>query len=60
MNINPLAGHPLPPEMLRDVSKLVTACYTDLPDSAVPAERVAFGTLGHRGSSFDRTFNEHR
>ncbi|MDQ6634150.1 MAG: phosphoglucomutase (alpha-D-glucose-1,6-bisphosphate-dependent) [Gemmatimonadota bacterium] len=58
MTISPLAGHPPPPAMLLDVSKLVTAYYTEVPDSAVPAERVAFGTSGHRGSSFERTFNE--
>ena len=58
MTISPLAGHPPPPEMLLDVSKLITAYYTLVPDPAVPAERVSFGTSGHRGSSFDRTFNE--
>jgi phosphoglucomutase len=44
--------------MLVDVSRLITAYYTDLPDPAVPAQRVAFGTSGHRGSSFNRAFNE--
>src|SRR6185312_15972600 len=58
MNASPLAGHPLPPEMLLDVSKLITAYYTLVPDPVLPAQRVAFGTSGHRGSSFDRTFNE--
>jgi phosphoglucomutase len=58
MYISPLAGHPAPPEMLLDVSKLITAYYTLVPDPGVPAERVAFGTSGHRGSSFNRTFNE--
>ena len=58
VKISPLAGHPPPPEMLLDVSKLVTAYYTEVPDFSVPAERVAFGTSGHRGSAFDRTFNE--
>jgi phosphoglucomutase len=58
MNISPLAGHPPPPEMLLDVSKLITAYYTLVPDPAVAAERVAFGTSGHRGSPFDRTFND--
>ncbi|MDQ6716761.1 MAG: phosphoglucomutase (alpha-D-glucose-1,6-bisphosphate-dependent) [Gemmatimonadota bacterium] len=58
MNVSPLAGHPPPPGMLVDVSKLVTAYYTLVPDPEVAAERVAFGTSGHRGSSFDRTFNE--
>ncbi len=58
MTISPLAGHAPPPEMLLDVSRLVTAYYTEVPDPTAPAERVAFGTSGHRGSAFDRTFNE--
>jgi phosphoglucomutase len=44
--------------MLVDVPRLITAYYTDVPDPAVPAQRVAFGTSGHRGSSFNRAFNE--
>ena len=44
--------------MLVDVPRLVTAYYTDVPDPSVPAQRVAFGTSGHRGSSFDKAFNE--
>jgi len=44
--------------MLVDVPKLVTAYYAEQPDAAVAAERVAFGTSGHRGSAFARTFNE--
>ncbi len=58
MNVSPLAGHAAPAAMLLDVSKLVTAYYTEIPDPGVPAERVAFGTSGHRGSAFERTFNE--
>jgi phosphoglucomutase len=58
MKVSPLAGKPAPLEMLVDVSRLVTAYYTDVPDASVPAQRVAFGTSGHRGSSFERTFNE--
>src|SRR5947199_1178011 len=58
MKISPLAGHPPPPVMLLDVAKLVTAYYAEIPDPSVPAQRVAFGTSGHRGSSFERTFNE--
>ncbi|MEO7996356.1 MAG: phosphoglucomutase (alpha-D-glucose-1,6-bisphosphate-dependent) [Gemmatimonadaceae bacterium] len=58
MNISPLAGHTPPPDMLLDVSRLITAYYTVVPDAAVPAEGVAFGTSGHRGSAFRRTFNE--
>lgn len=44
--------------MLVNVSKLVTAYYTEIPDPSVPAQRVAFGTSGHRGSSFEKAFNE--
>lgn len=56
--ISPLAGRPAPPAMLLDVAKLVTAYYTEIPDPSVPAQRVVFGTSGHRGSAFERTFNE--
>jgi phosphoglucomutase len=55
---NPLAGHPVPESMLLDVSKLVAAYYTELPDASMSAQRVSFGTSGHRGTSFARTFNE--
>ena len=58
MIISPHAGKPATPEMLVDVPKLVTAYYTDIPDAAVSAQRVAFGTSGHRGSAFNRSFNE--
>ncbi|MFI5236183.1 MAG: alpha-D-glucose phosphate-specific phosphoglucomutase, partial [Gemmatimonadales bacterium] len=58
MRISPLAGHPAPAALLLDVSRLVTAYYTGIPDPAVPAQRVAFGTSGHRGSAFEVTFNE--
>ncbi len=43
---------------LVNVPRLVTAYYTETPDPAVPAQRVAFGTSGHRGSAFDKAFNE--
>ncbi|MFL9933812.1 phosphoglucomutase (alpha-D-glucose-1,6-bisphosphate-dependent) [Paraburkholderia sp. RL18-103-BIB-C] len=58
MNISPLAGKRLPHTMLVNVPRLVTAYYTDKPDPAIPAHRVAFGTSGHRGSAFTRSFNE--
>jgi phosphoglucomutase len=58
MRISPLAGKPAPAEILVDVSRLITAYFTDEPDPSVAAQRVAFGTSGHRGSSFNRTFNE--
>jgi phosphoglucomutase len=44
--------------MLVNVPRLVTAYYTETPDPSVPGQRVAFGTSGHRGSSFDKAFNE--
>jgi phosphoglucomutase len=44
--------------MLVNVPKLITAYYTESPDPSVPAQRVMFGTSGHRGSPFDRSFNE--
>jgi phosphoglucomutase len=58
MRISPMAGKPADPATLVDVPRLITAYYTDVPDPAVAAQRVAFGTSGHRGSSFDRAFNE--
>ena len=58
MNISPLAGKPVEPSMLVNVPGLVTAYYTETPDPAIRAQRVAFGTSGHRGSSFDKAFNE--
>ncbi|MGO9482703.1 MAG: phosphoglucomutase (alpha-D-glucose-1,6-bisphosphate-dependent) [Candidatus Kryptoniota bacterium] len=58
MKVSPLAGRPAEQSMLVNVPKLVTAYYADIPDPSIPAQRVAFGTSGHRGSSFDRAFNE--
>jgi phosphoglucomutase len=56
--VNPLAGKPAPPSILVNIPKLVTAYYVEVPDISVPEQRVKFGTSGHRGSSFDRNFNE--
>lgn len=56
--ISPNAGKPAQPEMLVNVAKLITAYYSDEPDASVPEQRVAFGTSGHRGSAFKRSFNE--
>ena len=56
--ISPLAGKPAPRSLLVDVPRLVSAYYTGMPDPAVPAQRVSFGTSGHRGSSFELSFNE--
>ncbi|MFE3741128.1 phosphoglucomutase (alpha-D-glucose-1,6-bisphosphate-dependent) [Streptomyces sp. NPDC059134] len=52
------AGQPARPEDLIDVAKLVTAYYALHPDPQEPGQRVAFGTSGHRGSSFATAFNE--
>ena len=56
--INPRAGQLAKATDLVDVPKLITAYYEDRPDPRVPEQRVAFGTSGHRGSSFERSFNE--
>jgi len=57
-NINPRAGQLAKATDLVDVPKLITAYYEDRPDPRVPEQRVTFGTSGHRGSSFERSFNE--
>jgi phosphoglucomutase len=44
--------------MLVNVPKLITAYYSEIPDASVPGQRVMFGTSGHRGSAFDKSFNE--
>jgi len=56
--ISPFAGKPIDPNRLVDVPRLVTAYFTGKPDPAIPAQRVVFGTSGHRGSAFDLAFNE--
>lgn len=58
MKISPLAGKPADPSILIDVPKLVEAYYKARPDPTVPAQRVVFGTSGHRGCSIDSSFNE--
>jgi phosphoglucomutase len=56
--VNPLAGQPAPAASLVDVPRLITAYYSERPDPSNPAQRVSFGTSGHRGCSFDGGFNE--
>jgi phosphoglucomutase len=56
--INPLAGTIVAPSMLVNVPRLVTAYFAGKPDPSVAAQRVAFGTSGHRGSAFNNAFNE--
>ena len=57
-NVSPLAGHPAQSADRVDIAKLVADYYSLRPDPAVPAQRASFGTSGHRGTSFDRSFNE--
>ncbi len=52
------AGQPAPASILVDVGKLLSAYSTEKPDPSVREQRVSFGTSGHRGSSFKRSFNE--
>src|ERR1700678_848727 len=56
--VNPLAGKPADPSMLANIPRLVTAYFAGQPDPKVAAQRVAFGTSGHRGSAFNHAFNE--
>ena len=58
MAISERAGRPAEPRLLVDVDRLVRAYYEIRPDPADPAQRVAFGTSGHRGSSLNGAFNE--
>ncbi|MEO8627073.1 MAG: phosphoglucomutase (alpha-D-glucose-1,6-bisphosphate-dependent) [Betaproteobacteria bacterium] len=58
MTVSPFAGKPAQPAMLVNVPRLITAYYTGVPDPSVSTQRIAFGTSGHRGSSFDNSFNE--
>ena len=58
VKISPMAGKPADPSILANIPRLVTSYYVIQPDPANPAQRVAFGTSGHRGSSLDGAFNE--
>src|SRR5215510_2535878 len=58
MSVQPMAGKPASALTRIDVSKLIDAYFSERPDAAIPSQRVAFGTSGHRGSSFARSFNE--
>src|SRR5665647_3467326 len=58
MKVSPRAGKPAEASMLVNVPGLVTAYYAETPDPSVPEQRVAFGTSGHRGSAFEKAFNE--
>ena len=58
MALHELAGKPAPRSFLVNVPRLVSAYYATKPDPSDPAQRVAFGTSGHRGSSLRGSFNE--
>ena len=58
MAIHPLAGSLAPASILVDVSQLIAAYSSEKPDAMIREQRVAFGTSGHRGSSFKKSFNE--
>jgi phosphoglucomutase len=58
MKLHELAGKPAPRSILTNIPRLISAYYTHKPDASNPAERVAFGTSGHRGSSLRNSFNE--
>ncbi len=58
MSLNPLAGKPAPKELLPNIPRLIADYYALHPDVDDPAQQVSFGTSGHRGSSFKKSFNE--
>ena len=58
MNVHSRAGQLPAPSDLANIPRLVSAYYTSRPDVSIAAERVSFGTSGHRGSSLQRAFNE--
>ncbi len=58
MPLHELAGQPAPPELLTNIPRLMAAYYTHKPDPGNIAQRVSFGTSGHRGTSLEGSFNE--
>ncbi|MCV4284978.1 phosphoglucomutase (alpha-D-glucose-1,6-bisphosphate-dependent) [Pseudomonas capsici] len=58
MSLSPFAGKLAPAQLLVDIPRLVTAYYAGQPDASIATQRVAFGTSGHRGTSFELSFNE--
>ena len=58
MSVHELAGKPAPRSILANIPRLLSAYYTHKPDASDPSQRIAFGTSGHRGSSFRNSFNE--
>ena len=56
--MHPRAGQPAQPEDLVNIDEVISAYYDLVPDPAVPAQKMVFGTSGHRGASQDTAFNE--
>ena len=57
-SISALAGKPVPPSLLVNIPRLVSAYFALVPDPSIVSQRVVFGTSGHRGSAFATAFNE--
>jgi phosphoglucomutase len=58
MKVSPRAGKRAEAAILVNPSRLTNAYYSEIPDASVPKQRVSFGTSGHRGSAFEKGFNE--
>ena len=58
MSLHPLAGKPAPYDVLTNIPRLIPAYYSFHPDPFDPAQKVSFGTSGHRGSSLNASFND--
>lgn len=58
MSLHPLAGKPAPYDVLTNIPRLISAYYSFHPDPSDPAQKVSFGTSGHRGSSLNASFND--
>ena len=58
MSVHELAGKPAPLSLLPNIPRLVSAYYTQRPDPGEAAQRVSFGTSGHRGTALESSFNE--
>ncbi|MGE3839051.1 MAG: phosphoglucomutase, alpha-D-glucose phosphate-specific [Hyphomonadaceae bacterium] len=58
LSLSPHAGEPAPQSILIDVERLTEAYYGLRPDASIPAQRIAFGTSGHRGAALESSFNE--
>ena len=58
MSLHPLAGQPVPADMLENIPRICAHYYSLQPDLNDPAQRVSFGTSGHRGAASLASFNE--